>query len=33
VYTYPALYDVASGTVAQSEHSMIVTPDGAEVLT
>ena len=33
VYTYPALYDVANGTVAQSEHSMIVTPDGAEVLT
>jgi len=33
VYTYPALYDVAHGTVAQSEHSMIVRGGGADVLT
>ena len=33
VYTYPALYDVGRGVVAQSEHSMIVTAGGAELLT
>lgn len=33
VYTYPALVDVGGGIVAQAEHSMIVTADGAEVLT
>ncbi|HYS71157.1 MAG TPA: type II methionyl aminopeptidase [Thermoplasmata archaeon] len=33
VYTYPYLYDVGHGIVAQSEHSMIVTGGGAEVLT
>lgn len=33
VYTYPSLYDVAHGIVAQSEHSMIVAGGGAEVLT
>lgn len=33
VYTYPALYDVGQGVVAQSEHSMIVSGGGAEVLT
>ncbi len=33
VYTYPSLYDVGHGVVAQSEHSMIVTGGGAEVLT
>jgi len=33
VYTYPALYDIAQGIVAQSEHSMIVRSGGAEVLT
>ena len=33
VYSYPFLYDVAHGVVAQSEHSMIVTGGGAEVLT
>ena len=33
VYTYPYLYDVGHGVVAQSEHSMIVTGGGAEVLT
>ena len=33
VYAYPSLYDVGHGVVAQSEHSMIVTGGGAEVLT
>jgi len=33
VYTYPSLYDIGHGVVAQSEHSMIVTGGGAEVLT
>jgi len=33
VYTYPALLEVGQGIVAQSEHSMLVTADGAEVLT
>jgi len=33
IYTYPALIEVGEGIVAQAEHSMIVTQDGAEVLT
>ncbi len=33
VYTYPSLVDVGHGIVAQSEHSMLVTGGGAEVLT
>ena len=33
VMTYPALLDVAGGIVAQTEHTMIVGPDGAEVTT
>lgn len=33
VYTYPALFDVGQGIVAQSEHTLIVTPGGADVLT
>jgi methionyl aminopeptidase len=33
VHTYPALYDVGEGIVAQSEHSMIVTANGADLLT
>lgn len=33
VYTYPALYDVGQGTVSQAEHTMIVTKDGADLLT
>lgn len=33
VYTYPSLLDVGHGIVAQSEHSMIVTSEGAELLT
>ncbi len=33
VMTYPALLDVGAGIVAQTEHTMIVTPSGAEVTT
>lgn len=33
VMTYPALLDVASGMVAQTEHTMIVRTGGAEVTT
>lgn len=33
VMTYPALLDVGSGIVAQTEHTMIVTPSGADVTT
>jgi len=33
VHTYPALYDVGHGIVAQAEHSMIVTGGGADLLT
>jgi methionyl aminopeptidase len=33
VMTYPALLDVEAGIVAQSEHTMIVTPGGAVVTT
>ena len=33
VYTYPFLYDVGHGVVAQSEHSLVVTDSGADVLT
>ena len=30
---YPALLDTANGIVAQSEHTMIVGPNGADVTT
>jgi methionyl aminopeptidase len=33
VMTYPALLDVGAGVVAQTEHTMIVAPGGAEVTT
>jgi methionyl aminopeptidase len=33
VMTYPALLDVGSGIVAQTEHTMIVRPGGADVTT
>ena len=33
VMTYPALLDVGGGIVAQTEHTMIVTADGADVTT
>ncbi len=33
VMTYPALLDVGGGVVAQTEHTMIVAPGGAEVTT
>lgn len=33
VMTYPALLDTAGGIVAQTEHTMIVAPGGAEVTT
>ncbi len=33
VHTYPSLVDAGKGIVAQAEHSMIVTPDGADLLT
>ena len=33
VMTYPALLDVGSGIVAQTEHTMIVTANGADVTT
>ncbi len=33
VMTYPALLDVREGIVAQTEHTMIVTADGADVTT
>lgn len=33
VMTYPALLDVGSGIVAQTEHTMIVSADGADVTT
>lgn len=33
VMTYPALLDVGDGIVAQTEHTMIVTADGADVTT
>jgi methionyl aminopeptidase len=33
VMTYPALLDVGGGVVAQSEHTMIVTDEGAVVTT
>ncbi len=33
VMTYPYLFDTGSGIVAQTEHTMIVAPGGAEVTT
>lgn len=33
IMSYPVLTDVASGVVAQAEHSVIVTADGCRVLT
>lgn len=33
IYSYPILRDVVGGTVAQSEHTVIITEDGCEVLT
>lgn len=33
VMTYPALLDIDGGIVSQTEHTMIVRPDGAEVTT
>jgi methionyl aminopeptidase len=33
VMTYPALLDIGAGIVAQTEHTMIVTPRGADVTT
>ncbi|MBI4416030.1 MAG: type II methionyl aminopeptidase [Euryarchaeota archaeon] len=33
VSTYPSLVDMGRGIVAQAEHTMLVTADGAEVLT
>ena len=33
VMTYPALLDIGAGIVAQTEHTMIVTADGADVTT
>ena len=33
IMTYPALVDVKGGIVAQTEHTMIVGPDGTEVTT
>jgi len=33
VYAYPSLFDIGKGMVSQAEKTMIVTGDGAEVLT
>jgi methionyl aminopeptidase len=33
IMSYPVLTDVASGVVAQAEHSVLVTSDGCRVLT
>ena len=33
IYSYPLLKDVDEGTVAQSEHTVIITEDGCEILT
>jgi methionyl aminopeptidase len=33
IMSYPVLTDVASGVVAQAEHSVLVTPDGCRILT
>jgi methionyl aminopeptidase len=33
IMSYPVLTDVASGVVAQAEHSVIVTANGCRVLT
>ncbi len=33
LFSYPVLSDVSEGTVAQSEHTVIITEDGCEVLT
>ncbi len=33
VMNYPVLTDTAAGIVAQAEHSVLVTPDGCELLT
>ena len=33
LFSYPVLSDVGEGTVAQSEHTVIITEDGCEVLT
>ena len=33
IYSYPILRDVGEGTVAQSEHTVLITENGCEVLT
>jgi methionyl aminopeptidase len=33
IHSYPVLKDVGKGTVAQSEHTVIITDDGCEVIT
>lgn len=33
IYSYPILRDVGEGTVTQSEHTVIITEDGCDVLT
>ncbi|UCE73444.1 MAG: type II methionyl aminopeptidase [Methanomassiliicoccales archaeon] len=33
VYSYPLLKDVGGGIVAQSEHTVIITEDGCEIIT
>jgi methionyl aminopeptidase len=33
LHSYPVLKDIGKGTVAQSEHTVIITEDGCEVIT
>jgi methionyl aminopeptidase len=33
IHSYPVLRDVGEGMVAQSEHTVIITEDGCEIIT